>query len=82
MALHRRLRRQTDRHALVDGIPFTLPGAAVDRPACMVAFPVNAQRVAELPLGAGLAAVTGSASRSVIPHAGPGRTAISHRRNS
>ncbi len=48
MALPRRLRQQTDRHALVDGIPFKLPVASVDSPALMVAFPINAQRAAEL----------------------------------
>ena len=48
MALPRRLRQQTGRHALVDGIPFTLPVASADSPAFMAAFPINAQRAAEL----------------------------------
>lgn len=48
MAIPRRLRQQAGRHALVDGIPFTLPVASADSPALMAAFPVNAERAAEL----------------------------------
>jgi hypothetical protein len=48
MAVPRRLRQQTGRHSLVDGIPFTLPVASADSPALMAAFPVNAVRAAEL----------------------------------
>ncbi len=48
MLIPRRLRRLTGRHSLVDGIPFTLPVASKDSPALMAAFPVRADRAAEL----------------------------------
>lgn len=48
MAIPARLRRQTGRHALVDGIPFTLPVASSRSPALMAAFPINADRAAKL----------------------------------
>src|SRR5690606_7863388 len=41
-------RRQTGRHALVDGIPFTLPVASSASPALMAAFPINADRARKL----------------------------------
>ncbi|HXE77695.1 MAG TPA: acetoacetate decarboxylase family protein [Rhodanobacter sp.] len=48
MAIPRRLRQQGGRHALVDGIPFTLPVASAASPALMAAFPINPARAAEL----------------------------------
>ena len=48
MAIPRRLRQQDGRHALVDGIPFTLPVASAASPALMAAFPINPARAAEL----------------------------------
>ncbi len=39
----RRLRRESDRYALVDGIPFHLPVASQRMQALMVAFPIDAQ---------------------------------------
>ncbi|AHG91823.1 Acetoacetate decarboxylase [Gemmatirosa kalamazoonensis] len=44
--LPRRLRDQTGRHALVDGIPFTLPVHSERTPALMAAFPIDADRAA------------------------------------
>jgi hypothetical protein len=43
-----RLNRQAGRHALVDGIPFTLPVHSEQSPALMAAFTINADRAAEL----------------------------------
>ncbi len=43
-----RINRQAGRHALVDGIPFTLPVAGHRTPALMVAFPINAAKAAAL----------------------------------
>ena len=48
MAIPRRLRKQTGRHALVDGVPFTLPVASAGSPALMAAFPINFARAVEL----------------------------------
>ncbi|CAN5709131.1 MAG: acetoacetate decarboxylase family protein [Gemmatimonadetes bacterium] len=48
MAAPRRLKRQEGRHALVDGIPFTLPVGSRRSPALMAAFPINADRAREL----------------------------------
>ncbi len=47
-ALPRRQRRLTGRHALVDGIPFTLPVDSSRTPALMAAFPVDAAGAAAL----------------------------------
>jgi hypothetical protein len=43
-----RLRREAGRHALVDGIPFTLPVASHESPALMAAFSIDAHEAAEL----------------------------------
>jgi hypothetical protein len=43
-----RLRRQSGRHALVDGIPFELPIDSSRTPALMAAFPIDAARAAEM----------------------------------
>ncbi len=43
-----RLRREPGRHALVDGIPFTLPVASHESPALMAAFSIDARAAAEL----------------------------------
>jgi hypothetical protein len=43
-----RLRRESGRHALVDGIPFTLPVASHESPALMAAFSIDARAAAEL----------------------------------
>ncbi len=43
-----RLRRESGRHALVDGIPFTLPVASHESPALMAAFSIDAHAAAEL----------------------------------
>jgi hypothetical protein len=48
MALPKRLERNRGRHALVDGIPFTMPVASRNSPALMAAFPIDADRAAEL----------------------------------
>jgi hypothetical protein len=48
MAIPRRLKQQAGRHALVDGIPFTLPVASSGSPALMAAFPIDPARAAEL----------------------------------
>lgn len=48
MAIPRRLRQQTGRNALVDGVPFILPVGSADSPALMAAFPINPERAAEL----------------------------------
>jgi hypothetical protein len=47
----RRLNRQAGRLALVDGIPFRLPIDCERTPVFMAAFPVNADRAAELLMG-------------------------------
>jgi hypothetical protein len=44
----KRLRRQAGRHALVDGIPFSLPVNSARTPALMAVFPIDATRAAEL----------------------------------
>ncbi|HEV7937003.1 MAG TPA: acetoacetate decarboxylase family protein [Solirubrobacteraceae bacterium] len=43
-----RLRRESGRYALVDGIPFTLPVASHESPALMAAFSIDACAAAEL----------------------------------
>jgi Acetoacetate decarboxylase (ADC) len=43
-----RLRRESGRHALVDGIPFALPVASHESPALMAAFTIDARAAAEL----------------------------------
>jgi hypothetical protein len=43
-----RLRRESGRHALVDGIPFTLPVASHESPALMAAFSIDVRAAAEL----------------------------------
>ncbi|MDQ1356385.1 MAG: hypothetical protein QOG44_758 [Acidimicrobiaceae bacterium] len=43
-----RLNRQAGRHALVDGIPFTMPVHSEQSPALMAAFTINADRAADL----------------------------------
>jgi hypothetical protein len=48
VTLPARLRRQSGRHALVDGIPFELPIDSSRTPALMAAFPIDAARAAEL----------------------------------
>lgn len=48
LSLPKRLRRQTGRHARVDGIPFELPVNSEDSPALMAAFPIDASRAADL----------------------------------
>ena len=48
MRPRQRIERQRGRHALVDGIPFTLPVDSRDTPALMAAFPIDAARAAEL----------------------------------
>ena len=69
MRLPARLRRQTGRHALVDGIPFTMPVDSQHTPALLAAFPVDARRAAallpgrelhplRLPAGRGLLVIT------------------------
>jgi hypothetical protein len=44
----RRLRRERDHHALVDGIPFNLPVTSTRMQALMAGFPVDAEQVREL----------------------------------
>ncbi len=48
MGPRQRIERLRGRHALVDGIPFTLPVDSRDTPALMAAFPISAARAAEL----------------------------------
>lgn len=48
MLIPKRLRRMQGRHSLVDGIPFQLPVASQRSPALMAAFPIDADRAAEL----------------------------------
>jgi acetoacetate decarboxylase len=40
----RRIKDYTDKYALVDGIPFKLPVAAVNSPALMAVFPINIEK--------------------------------------
>lgn len=47
-ALPRRQRRLAGRHALVDGIPFTMPVNSARTPALMAAFPVDGEAAARL----------------------------------
>lgn len=69
MTLPRRLKRQSGRHALVDGIPFVLPVNSEDSPAMMVGFacdhraaqdllPGNELHAVRLPDGRALLVVT------------------------
>jgi hypothetical protein len=51
MSARSRLRRQAGRHALVDGIPFTLPVASQHSPALIAAYSIDAHAAAELLLG-------------------------------
>lgn len=48
MGLPKRLLRQSDRHALVDGIPFRLPVNSDQSPALMAAFTIDADKAAAL----------------------------------
>jgi Acetoacetate decarboxylase (ADC) len=48
MRARERIERLRDRHALVDGIPFTLPVDSRETPALMAVFPISARRAAEL----------------------------------
>jgi hypothetical protein len=48
MRLPARIKRQTGRHALVDGIPFTLPIDSERTPALMAGFTVDGERAAAL----------------------------------
>lgn len=48
MAGPARLKQQSGRYALVDGIPFKLPVTCTPSPALMAAFPINAERAAAL----------------------------------
>ena len=47
-SLPKRIRRQSGRHARVDDIPFTLPVNSEHSPALMAAFPLNANKAADL----------------------------------
>ena len=48
MLIPQRLKRQAGRYSLVDGVPFRLPVASQRSPALMAAFPIDADRAAEL----------------------------------
>ena len=48
MGVPKRLLRQSDRHALVDGIPFSLPVNSDESPALMAAFLIDADKAAAL----------------------------------
>jgi hypothetical protein len=48
MRIPGRLRRQSGRHALVDGIPYRLPVDARNSPALVAAFPINAEKAKKL----------------------------------
>jgi hypothetical protein len=48
MRARQRIERLRGRHALVDGIPFTLPVDSSDTPALMAAFPISAARAEDL----------------------------------
>jgi Acetoacetate decarboxylase (ADC) len=48
MRLPRRLSRQAERHALVDGIPYQMPVDSRNSPAIVAAFPINAEKAKRL----------------------------------
>lgn len=48
MRIPKRIQRYAGRHALVDGIPFTLPVSCEQSPVIMAAFSINADKAAEL----------------------------------
>ena len=48
MRIPRRLRRQSGRHALVDGIPYRMPVDASNSPTLVAAFPINAEKAKRL----------------------------------
>lgn len=48
MGVPKRLLRQSGRHALVDGIPFSLPVNSDQSPALIAAFPIDADKAAAL----------------------------------
>ncbi len=48
MRLPERIRRQSGRYALVDGIPFQLPIDSENSPALVAAFPINAEKAKRL----------------------------------
>lgn len=48
MRARRRIERLRGRHALVDGIPFSLPIDSDDTPALMAVFPISAARAADI----------------------------------
>lgn len=48
MRIPRRLRRQSGRYALVDGIPYQLPVDSQNSPALVAAFPINADKAKKL----------------------------------
>jgi len=48
MAVLRRLKRQTGRYALVDGIPFKMPVISKNAPVLMAVFTINADKAKEL----------------------------------
>ena len=48
MTIPRRLKRQSGRYSLVDGIPFHLPIYCRNSPCLMAAFPINADKAREL----------------------------------
>jgi hypothetical protein len=48
MRIPTRLRRQSGRYALVDGIPYQLPVDARNSPALVAAFPINAEKAKKL----------------------------------
>ena len=48
MTIPARVKRSAGRHALVDGIPFKLPVDSRDTPALLAAFPIDADRAAEM----------------------------------
>jgi hypothetical protein len=48
MRIPRRIRRQSGRHALVDGIPYRMPVDASNSPTLVAAFPINAEKAKRL----------------------------------
>ena len=44
LMIPRRIKQYTGKYALVDGIPFKLPVSAVNSPALMAVFPINAEK--------------------------------------
>jgi Acetoacetate decarboxylase (ADC) len=48
MRIPERIRRQSGRYALVDGIPFQLPIDSENSPALVAAFPINAEKAKKL----------------------------------